>query len=117
NTLNLLSPDIELLYPAQFGNSLVLTPHTYVLKGAATLTDTIFMNAQGNNDAVFVIQINGALTTSTYANVKLINGAVAENVFWKIEGAVSINNFSTMRGTIICNNGALGALNTGVVLD
>ena len=38
-------------------------------------------------------------------------------MFWKIEGAVSINNYSDFCGTIVCNNGALGALNTGVKLD
>ena len=115
--LNILPNDIELLYPAQFGRGLVLTPHTYLMNAAAVLTDTVFLNAQGNADAVFVIKINGALTTSTYANVVLINGAQSKNVYWKIEGAVDISNYSTLRGTIVTNNGALGALNTGVVLD
>jgi hypothetical protein len=114
--LNVLPVDIELLYPAQFGNDLVLTPHTYLLNAATVLTNKVFLDAQGNPDAVFVIKINGALSTSTYSKVKLINGAQAKNVFWKIEGAVGINNYSVFRGTIICNNGALGALNTGVKL-
>ncbi len=117
NYINTLPYDIELLYPAQFGNSLVLTPHTYFMGGAATFTDTVYLNAQGNEDAVFVFQINGALTTSTYSQVSLINGAQAKNVYWKIEGAVTINNYSTFCGTIICNNGALGVINTGVVLN
>ena len=117
NYLNTLPYDIELLYPVQFGNNLVLTPHTYLLNAATVLTDTVTLNAMGNVNAVFVIKINGALTTSTYSKVKLINGAQAKNVYWKIEGAVSINNYSVFRGTIICNNGALGALNTGVILD
>lgn len=115
--LNTLPHDIELLYPAQFGNDLVLTPHTYLMNAAAELTGSVYLNAQGNADAVFVIQINGALSTSTYSNVILMNGAQSKNVYWKIEGAVSINNYSIFRGTIICNNGALGALNTGVTLD
>ncbi|MFY9153371.1 MAG: ice-binding family protein, partial [Prolixibacteraceae bacterium] len=115
--LNTLSPDIELLYPAQFGNDLVLTPHTYVMKAAAELTGSLYLNAQGNADAVFVIQINGALSTSTYSKIILMNGAQSKNVYWKIEGAVGINNYSIFRGTIVCNNGALGALNTGVELD
>jgi len=117
NYVNTLSADIELLYPADFGRNLVLTPHTYLLGGAVTFTDTLYLNAQGNANAVFLFQINGALTTSTYSKVVLINGAQSENVYWKIEGAVSINNYSVFRGTIICNNGALGALNTGVILD
>ena len=115
--LSKLSPDIELLYPVQFGNDLVLTPHTYIMKGAAELTGNLYLNAQGNANAVFVIQINGAISTSTYASVILTNGAQSKNVYWMIEGAVSINNYSVFRGTIICHDGSLGALNTGVTLD
>jgi hypothetical protein len=114
--LNTLPYDIELLYPAQFGHNLVLTPHTYILKAATVFTDTLYLNALGNTNAVFVIQINGALSTSTYAKVLLINGTQAKNVFWKIDGAVDINDYSLFRGTIICNNGAIN-LNTGVILD
>ena len=117
NYLNTLPYDIELLYPAQFGNNLVLTPHTYLLDAATELTDTLYLNAQGNADAVFVLKLNGALSTSTYSKVLLINGAQAKNVYWKIEGAVSINNYSVFCGTIVCNNGALGALTTGVELN
>jgi hypothetical protein len=115
--LNVLPVDIELLYPAQFGHNLVLTPHTYLLNAATVFTDSLYLNAQGNPNAVFVIKINGALSTSTYSKVLLINGTQAKNVYWKIEGAVSINNYSVFCGTIICNNAALGAINTGVVLN
>jgi len=117
NYLNVLPDDIELLYPAQFGHNLVLTPHTYIMKAAAALTDSLYLNALGNADAVFVIKINGALTTSTHSRVVLINGAQAKNVFWKIEGAVTIDDYSVFCGTIVCNNGALGAINTGVTLN
>jgi hypothetical protein len=117
NYLNTMPDDIELLYPEQFGRSLVLTPHAYIMKAACTFTDSLYLNAQGNPDAVFVIKINGALTTSTFSKVLLINGAQAKNVYWKIEGAVNINNYSVFCGTIVCNNGALGAINTGVVLN
>lgn len=117
NNINTIPYDIELLYPAQFGKNLVLTPHTYRMNAAVQFTDTLYLNALGNTNAVFVIQINGALSTSTYSKVILINGAQAKNVYWKVEGAVSINNYSIFNGTIICNNGALGALNTGVTLN
>jgi hypothetical protein len=113
--LNTLVPDIELLYPAQLGHNLVLTPRTYVLKGSTVLTDSLYLNAQGNADAVFVIQVNGALATSTHAKVLLINGTQAKNVFWKVDGAVNLNDYATFRGTVICNNAAV-QLNTGVIL-
>jgi hypothetical protein len=116
NYLNALPYDIELLYPAQFGNSLVLTPHTYILNGATTFTDTLYLNAQGDANAIFVIQIKGALSTSTYSKVSLINGTQSKNVYWAVDGAVDINDYSEFVGTIVCNNGAI-SLNTGVILD
>lgn len=115
NYLNTLPYDIELVYPAQFGNKLVLTPHTYRLKGATTFNDTLYLNAQGNPNAVFVMQLNGALSTATHTQVMLINGTKAENVFWKVEGSVDLNDYSDVKGTIVCNNGAV-KLSSGVVL-
>lgn len=114
--LNTLPTDINLLYPQQFGGDLVLTPHTYLLNAATVLTNTVFLNAQGNANAVFVIKINGALSTSTYANVILTNGAQAKNVFWKVDGAIEINDYSEFKGTIVGNNGAL-KMTTGTKLD
>jgi gliding motility-associated-like protein len=105
--LNALSADIELLFPAQFGKNLVLTPHTYLLNAATALTDTLFLNGEGNPNAVFVIKIFGALSTSTYSNVVLTNGTKSRNVYWLVNGAVSVNDYSIFRGTIIANNGAI----------
>ena len=114
--LNTLPVDIELLYPAAFGNDLVLTPHTYLMDAATVLNGTIYLNAQGNADAVFVIKINGALSTSTYAKVILQNGAQAKNVFWKVDGAISLNDYADFKGTVIGNNGAV-IINTGVTIE
>lgn len=107
NYLNLLQVDINLLYPAAFGNNLVLTPHTYLLNAATAINGTVFLNAQGNADAVFVLKINGALSTSTFANVVLLNGAKPENVYWLVNGAVNLNDSTNFKGTLICNNGAM----------
>ncbi len=110
NYLNIVTPDIELLYPAQFGNNLVLTPHTYLLNSATVLTNIVYLNAQDNTNAVFVIKVNGAFSTSTFSKVILLNGAQAKNVFWKVEGAVNINNNSIFSGTLVCNNAAVSLI-------
>ncbi|MDD4150325.1 MAG: ice-binding family protein, partial [Bacteroidales bacterium] len=114
--VNTLAEDIELLYPAQFGNNLVLTPHTYLMNGAVTFTDTVYLNAMGNPDAVFVIKTYGAFATSTYSKVLLTNGTKPENVYWLVNGEVTINDYSIFNGTIICNNGAMN-LNTGTTIN
>jgi gliding motility-associated-like protein len=116
NYLNLLAYDIELLYPAQFGNDLVLTPHTYLMNSAVTFTDTLFLDAENNPNAVFVFKINGAMNTSVYSKVKLMNGAQSQNIFWLVQGAVTINDYSIFNGSIITNNGAIN-LNTGMSLN
>lgn len=115
NSINGYEYDIELLYPAQFGADLVLTPNTYLLDAATTFTDTLYLNARGNTDAVFLIKIYGALETSTHSKVILTNGAQAENVYWMVNGAVDINDHSVFNGTII-SQGAI-SLYTGVTVN
>lgn len=113
--LNNLPYDIELLYPAQFGANLVLTPHTYVLNGATTFTDTLYLNAMGNANAVFILKVYGALASNSYSKVILINGAQAENVYWLINGAVDLGDYSAFKGTIVSQ----GAINlfTGTTVE
>lgn len=113
--VNSLSADIELLYPAQFGGNLVLTPHTYVLNGATTLTDSLFLDAQGSANAVFIIKIYGALETTSYARVVLINGTQAKNVYWMVNGAVELADYTTFNGSII-SQGAI-SLFTGTTIN
>jgi len=112
-SINMLAYDIELLYPAQLGSNLVLTPHVYRMNGAATLTDTLYLNGGGNANAVFVIQINGAFSAGSNAKIILTNGTQASNVFWKIEGSVLFGSNVDFKGTILANNGAIN-LGTGV---
>ncbi len=114
--LNTRPHDIELLYPVAFGHNLTLTPHTYLLDAATVLTDTVYLDALGNTDAVFVIKINGALSAEVNSKVILKNGAQAKNVFWKIDGATKIKANTVFAGTIVGNQGAI-ELNAGLKLD
>lgn len=108
--------DIQLLHPDQFGNNLVLTPHTYFMEGAAALTGKVTLNADGNPDAIFVIRINGAFSTAVDAEVLLINGAQAKNVFWNVYGAVALAKNTKFKGTIVNDGGAID-LASGVQLE
>src|ERR1035441_4626178 len=47
----------------------------------------------------------------------LISGAQSKNVFWMVDGAVSINNNSIFRGNIVVSSGAINIVNTGITLD
>jgi hypothetical protein len=113
--LDTLAHDIELQFPAQFGNNLVLTPHTYLLNAATALTDTLYLNAENNPNGVFVIKINGALSTSVGATVILTKGAQAKNVYWHVDGAADISDSAIFKGTIV--SGGAVDLRTAVNLE
>jgi methionine-rich copper-binding protein CopC len=105
---NQLDSTIATIFPAPvLGNGQVLTPGVYSIPQAASLDLNLSFDAQGNPDAVFIIQIEGAFSTTASSKINLINGALARNIFWKVEGAVSMATGTYMRGNIIANNGAI----------
>ena len=117
DTLNTARPeDIILLAPTLFGHNLVLTPHTYLMNAAVTFTDTLYLDALGNANAVFIIRINGAFATTTNSKVALINGTQAKNVYWLVNGAVSVTANSIFNGTIVTAGGAIDIL-SGTTLN
>ena len=56
----------------------------------ATGTNLIF-DAQGQSNAVFVIQVNGAFTVNGAMTFTLENGAQADNIFWIVSDAATIS--------------------------
>jgi hypothetical protein len=114
--LNSMPVDIELLSPTTFGNSLVLTPNVYHLSAATRLSDTLFLDAMCVSSAVFIIRINGALTTNGNPQVVLLGGAEAKNIFWQVEGAVTISGAGNFKGTIVASNSAI-ILASGIILE
>jgi hypothetical protein len=94
-----------------FGSGEILEPGVYSTPGAGSLAGTIILDGQNNPDAIFIFKFNGAFAAAAQSEVILSNGMRRCNVFWISEGATSIGSFSTIKGTVIANNGAatLGA--------
>jgi gliding motility-associated-like protein len=116
NGMVALPYDIELMWPSLLGHNLVLTPHTYLLNAAVTFTDSLYLDAQGNPDAVFVFKVEGQFDAGTNANVVLRNGAQAKNVFWKINGELNILTNQIFNGTLV-SYGAINIAGTGGILN
>ena len=89
------------------GNGVTLPPGVYAIPAPATLSLELILDGQGDPNALFIFQIEGSFATGSNSKVKLINGAKACNVFWKVEGLVSMAPGTTMRGTIVANNAAI----------
>ncbi|MEO5930569.1 MAG: ice-binding family protein [Candidatus Kapaibacterium sp.] len=97
------------------GSGMVLTSQTYCAGGASTINGTLTLDAQGNPNAVFIIKVDGALDVAAGSQIILANLAQASNVYWRVNGAVSILANSIFKGTIVAN-GAI-SLTGGASLD
>jgi len=78
-----------------------LAPGVYCSPSSVGVTGTVTLNGQGNPNALFVIQAGSTLTTGTSANVALINGAQAKNVYWQLGSSGTLGTGTTFRGTIV----------------
>ncbi|MEO5928796.1 MAG: ice-binding family protein [Candidatus Kapaibacterium sp.] len=85
------------------GNGQILTPRTYCAGPASTLTGEMTFDAKGDPSAVFVVKIGGALNAATGVHIILANRAQAVNIYWIVDGAVSVLDNSIFKGTIIAN--------------
>lgn len=67
----------------------------------AGVTATVTLDGGGDADAEFVFQIGSTLTTGTGANIALINGAQAKNVWWQVGSSATLGTSTTFRGNIV----------------
>ncbi|CAN5166005.1 hypothetical protein BH09ACT12_BH09ACT12_32070 [soil metagenome] len=84
-------------------------PGLYTSPAALTNTGTITLDADGDSGGIFVFQIGGALSSAAVTKVVLTDGALANNVYWQVNGAVSLGAGAKFVGTFL----ATGAISFG----
>jgi len=99
--------DIAAVYP------LGIPPGTYTSGSTILVSTPLIMDAGGNANAVWVFQIGSSLTTT--ANISLVNGAQAKNIFWVPTLDATIGVGSTFYGTIVTGRDATAK--TGAVIN
>ena len=97
------------------GDSQILAPHVYCLGDISSLNGNLILDGQGNPNALFVFKIGGAFSTTSLSTITLIDSAAWCNVYWQINGAVSLGDSSFFTGTILAN-GAIGLLESASLL-
>jgi len=81
---------------------LTFAPGVY-FHGASSLTagaGVLTLNGGGNPNATFVFQL-GAFTVGPAAQIVLVNGARAHNVYFTSTGAITVNTTASMQGNLI----------------
>jgi hypothetical protein len=107
---------------------LTLTSGVYCFNSSAQLTGNLTLDGNGNPNSVFIIQIGSTLTTASAAQILLINGAQASNIFWQIGSSATLGTYTEFAGYILAwtsvtittgstANGSIYAVNGTITLD
>ncbi|MEC3982005.1 ice-binding family protein [Amycolatopsis sp. H20-H5] len=83
---------------------LTLPPGVYCFNSSAQLTGTLTLDAQGNPNAAWVIQVASSLTTGSNAAVVLTGGATPcnhDNITWQIGASATIGTGTSFVGNIL----------------
>jgi uncharacterized repeat protein (TIGR01451 family) len=82
-----------------------LVPGVYCYSSSVSNTGVLTLDAQGNNDAVWVFNIGSTLMTGSGSSVVFSNlVGQACNVFWKVGSSATFGTTSQIAGTIIAAN-------------
>jgi hypothetical protein len=99
--------------PAQLGG-LRLSRGIYRNASSFGLTGTLTLDAKGDPNAIFVFQAGSTLITAAASQVRLVNGAQACNVFWKVGSSATLGTGSVLAGNILALTSI--SMNSGVTL-
>ncbi len=90
-------------------SGMVLLPGVYTSASTMSIAvgGAVTLDGQGDDNAVWVFQIGSSLTVNNNAQVLLINGARAKNVFWAAFASSTLGSEVSFQGTVLA-----GASNT-----
>lgn len=96
------------VYNINAGNC--FTPGVYTAASTITVTGDLTLDAQGDQNAVFVFQAGSTVGTAagapggipgTFTRILLINGAKASNVWWLAGSSATVGTYGEFQGNIL----------------
>lgn len=78
-----------------------LAPGVYHSASSIGLTGTLTLDAQSDQNAVFIFKAVSQLTTLSASRVTLVNGASACNVFWQVGSSAVLGTYSFFEGNVL----------------
>lgn len=95
---------------------LTLTPGLYKSTSSLAISSgDLTFDAEGDANAVFIIQIASSLTTTSGKKVILAGSAQASNIFWQVGSSATFGTTSVFKGTVMAMQSI--SFNTGATLD
>lgn len=84
-------------------NGLTLAPGLYESLTSIEISPggMVYLDGQGDSNAVFVIRSSTSITTESTSMVILTGSAQAKNIFWAAGSSITLGTNSVMKGTLI----------------
>ena len=82
---------------------LTLAPGLYKSTSSIGLSGAVTLDALGDANAIFIIQIASTLTTGPGSQVILAGGAKASNIIWQVGSSATLGTNSVLKGTILAD--------------
>jgi hypothetical protein len=97
------------------GQSLISGVYSFGGATTANLIGTLYLDAQGNPNAVWIFQASSTLITASSSSVVFVNGVgSACNVFWQVGSSATLGTYTDFIGNIMAY--ASVGLDTGATL-
>lgn len=84
---------------------LTLASGVYHFNSTAQLTGTLTLDAQGNNNAYWVFQVESGLTTAINSSVLVVNagsnGGSDDGIFWQVGSSATLGSAAAFKGNIL----------------
>jgi len=93
---------------------MTLLPGVYFFSSSAQLTGTLTLNAQGNDNALWVFEIGKTLTTASSSVVQVINGGPDDGLFWQVGSSATLGTGTSFEGSILAAQSI--TLDTGAMI-
>jgi hypothetical protein len=95
---------------------LTLTPGLYKSTSSLSISSgDLTLDAKGNTNAVFVIQIASSFTTTSGRKIILAGGAQEANIYWQVGSSATFGTTSVLKGIFLVKESI--TFNTGATLD
>lgn len=99
---------------AAMGSGMILTPGVYSFTGAADITGSLVLDANGDAEALFIFQIPAELNAASNSQVSLIDNAQVYNVYWQVGTSATLGTNAEFIGNILADQSI--TMNTGASL-
>jgi hypothetical protein len=84
-------------------SGMILAPGVYTSGSTMSIavSGVLTLDAKGDANAVWIFQVGSSLTVNNSAQVLLINGAKAANVFWAVAASSMIGSNASFKGSVL----------------